>query len=80
MQILAVNGNALDGQVGGSGDVVKEAIVHAEKSTKPIHFVVKKDGRVFNVDVDYHAGLRYPHLVRIPGTPDRLDTILAPVQ
>ena len=27
---------------------------------------------------DYHDGLRYPHLERIPGTPDRLGDILAP--
>ncbi len=80
MQILAVNGNALDGHVGGPDDVVKEAIVGAEKSTEPIHFVVKKDGKVHTVDVDYHGGLRYPHLERIPGMPDRLDAILAPVE
>ncbi len=80
MQIVAVNGNALDGDGGGSDDVVKDAIVQAEKSTEPIHFIVKKDGRVFNVDVDYHGGLRYPHLERIPDTPDRLDAILAPVK
>ncbi len=80
MQIVAVNGNSPDGDESEPGDVVKDAIVDAEKSTEPIHFVVKKAGKVFNVDVDYHGGLRYPHLERIPGTPDRLDAILAPVQ
>ena len=28
--------------------------------------------------IDYHDGLRYPHLERVPGTPDRLANILAP--
>ena len=31
-----------------------------------------------NVRLDYHAGLKYPHLVRDPSTPDLLQQILAP--
>jgi predicted metalloprotease with PDZ domain len=80
MEILAVNEEALDRDGAQPGDVLKDAIVNAEKTTDPMHFVMKKAGRVFNVDVDYHGGLRYPHLERLAGTPDRLDTILAPVQ
>jgi predicted metalloprotease with PDZ domain len=84
MQIVAVNGMAwgsdhANGGSAGSGSVVKDAILKAEKDTEPIHIVVKKDGEVSNVNVDYHGGMRYPHLERIPGTPDRLDAILAPV-
>jgi hypothetical protein len=26
--------------------------------------------------LDYHDGLKYPHLERIPGTPDRLGDLL----
>ena len=80
MQIMAIDGKALDGHAGGQGSVMKDAILGAEKSTEPIHFVVKKGGRVFDVNVDYHGGLRYPHLERIAGTPDRLDAILAAVK
>jgi hypothetical protein len=29
------------------------------------------------VPVDYHGGLQYPHLVRVPGTPDYLSQIIA---
>jgi hypothetical protein len=29
------------------------------------------------VAIDYHGGLRYPHLERVPGTPALLDDILA---
>lgn len=75
MKIVAVDGNA-----GAAAEIVKDAILHAEKNTKPIHLVVKKNGKVHNVDVNYHGGLRYPHLERIPGTPDRLDAILAAVK
>jgi hypothetical protein len=32
------------------------------------------------VSIDYHGGLRYPHLERIAGTADRLDEILAPMK
>ena len=30
------------------------------------------------LNFDYHGGLRYPRLVRIPGTRDRLADIFAP--
>ena len=33
-------------------------------------------GRYRTITLDYHDGLRYPHLERIPGTPDRLSSIL----
>lgn len=80
MQLVAVNGNALTGGDAKPADVLKDAIVAAEKSTEPLHFMVREDGKVVNVDLDYHGGMRYPHLERIAGTPDRLDAILAPVE
>ena len=40
---------------------------------------ILKNGDVFKtVRFDYHDGLRYPHLERIEGTPDRLGDILSP--
>ncbi|MBS7457032.1 M61 family metallopeptidase [Coralloluteibacterium stylophorae] len=37
-----------------------------------------KDGELYRtVRIDYHEGLKYPHLERIPGAPDRLSKILA---
>jgi predicted metalloprotease with PDZ domain len=76
-QILAVNGQAWGG---GSSTLLKDAILQAEHSSSPIQLVVKQDGLVSNVDVDYHGGLRYAHLERVQGTPDRLDAILAPAK
>jgi hypothetical protein len=32
---------------------------------------------VISVALDYHGGLRIPHLERVDGTPDRLDDVLA---
>jgi len=78
MQILAVNGKAFAG--GDSIDVLKDAVVSAEKSPDAIHLIVRKGDSVVNVDLNYHDGLRYPHLQRVDGTPDRLDAILAPVK
>ena len=31
------------------------------------------------VKLDYHDGLRFPHLERVQGTPDRLDDIVKPM-
>jgi hypothetical protein len=38
---------------------------------------LKYQGGYRTVDVDYHGGLQYPHLVRIEGTPDYLSQIIA---
>ena len=40
--------------------------------------MVKKGERFRTIRFDYHDGLRYPHLERIEGAPDRLGDILAP--
>jgi predicted metalloprotease with PDZ domain len=69
--LLAVNGAAY------SADVLKDAI-RAAKSTKlPIELIVKTGDRFRVLMLDYHDGLRYPHLERDPSVPARLDDILA---
>ena len=40
--------------------------------------IVKDYEQYRTVVFDYHDGLRYPRLERIPGTPDRLGDILTP--
>ncbi|HTW49889.1 MAG TPA: hypothetical protein VMD92_18165 [Acidobacteriaceae bacterium] len=59
---------------------LREAILKAEKDTSPIVLLVKNGDKVNTISVDYHGGLRIPHLQRVDGTPDRLDDILNPVQ
>jgi predicted metalloprotease with PDZ domain len=71
MQITAINGTAF------KKDDLKTALLAAEKSQKPISFLVKRDNRFETINVDYHGGLRYPKLERVDGTPDLLDAILA---
>jgi len=58
---------------------LRAAILAAEKTTAPIKLLVKRDDEFLTLNVDYHGGLRYPHLERVESTPDRLDAILAPV-
>jgi predicted metalloprotease with PDZ domain len=70
-QILAVNGVAYD------ADVLKDAIRLAKPGSAPIELIVKTGERYSVAHLDYHGGLRYPHLERDPSTPARLDDILA---
>jgi predicted metalloprotease with PDZ domain len=71
MQLLAVNGQVY------AVDKLREAIRKAEKETAPITLLVKNRDRVTSVALDYHGGLRIPHLERVDGTPARLDDVLA---
>jgi predicted metalloprotease with PDZ domain len=69
-QIVAVNGEAYD------ADSLKEAVTAAKGDPAPIQLLVKEQNLYRTVAVDYHDGLRYPHLAPIAGTPPRLDDIL----
>ena len=68
--IIAVNGMAYDGAV------LEEAIKAAKTDTAPIELMVKEFDRYRTVKIDYHGGLRHPHLQRIEGKPDYLTPIL----
>ena len=59
---------------------LREAILAAEKSNAPIKLLVKRDKEFLTLNVDYHGGLRYPHLERVESMPDLLDVILAPAK
>jgi predicted metalloprotease with PDZ domain len=61
-----------------SGEVLREQIQAERNGSAPIVMIVKKNGLFRTISVDYHGGLRYPHLVRLEGTPDRLAAIIAP--
>ena len=49
----------------------------AKGGNAPIKLLLKYQGGFRTVAVDYHGGLRYPHLQRIEGTPDYLGDIIA---
>nr|WP_312161698.1 peptidase M61 [Brevundimonas diminuta] len=71
-EVVAVGGRA------ASAETLKEAVTAAKGSPEPIELILKNGDRFRTVRFDYHDGLRYPHLERIDGAPDRLGDILSP--
>jgi len=72
--LMAVNGQAY------KPELLKAAVKAAKGTDKKIDLLVKKGNDFRTVSLDYHDGLKYPRLERIPGTPDRLAAILAPLK
>ncbi len=70
VHVVAVNGHPF------SSSVVRSAIV--DSATVPISLTLQDDEMHRDVIVPYAGPLRYPHLERIPETPDRLTALLAP--
>jgi predicted metalloprotease with PDZ domain len=70
-QIIAVDSIAYN------ADRLKEIVKLAKGNTSPIELLVKNGDRYATVRIDYHRGLRYPHLQRDAGASARLDDILA---
>jgi predicted metalloprotease with PDZ domain len=70
--IVAVNDQAYD------KTLLEDAVKAAKDGKAPIRLLVKEFDRYRTVDIDYHGGLRYPHLERIEGVPDRLTAIFTP--
>jgi len=69
--LVAVNGRDY------SPEVMTDALKAAEHDQAPISLLLKYQGEYKTVAVDYHGGMQYPHLVRVSGTPDYLDEIIA---
>ncbi|AXC15317.1 PDZ domain family protein [Acidisarcina polymorpha] len=74
MNIIAVNGRQY------SGEVLKNAIADAKANSNPIELIVANTGYYKVIRLDYHQGLRYPHLEPIPGAYLALDDILLPLR
>jgi predicted metalloprotease with PDZ domain len=72
MQLVSIDGQPYSTQV------LRAAIVDAQKSGKPLQIQARIDGTVELHVVHYVGGLKYAHLVRIQGETDYLDQILAP--
>lgn len=71
-ELVAVNGTALD------PDKLRDAVARSKRVTSPIELLVQQGDRYRMLRLDYHDGLRYPHLQRIANAPARLDAILSP--
>jgi predicted metalloprotease with PDZ domain len=59
-----------------SSDLLRQAIVSAETTSQAIDLLTISSGYYADFAVDYHQGLRSPHLIQITGKPDLLTTIL----
>ncbi len=70
--LVAVNGTAFD------PDRLKEDITAARTGSEAIELIVRRGDQFRVARLDYHDGLRYPHLERDPARAARLDDILAP--
>jgi predicted metalloprotease with PDZ domain len=70
MQIVAVNNTQF------SADALKDAVTDAKGSKAPIKLLVKNFDQYSEIQIDYHDGLKYPHLERIEGKPDYLSQLL----
>jgi predicted metalloprotease with PDZ domain len=58
-------------------DLLRSAV--AASASTPVQLTVKNGVAALDVTIDYHGGLKYPHLQRAPNRPDLLDEILHPL-
>jgi predicted metalloprotease with PDZ domain len=71
MTVIAVNGHDYD------ADNLKDLVTAAAKdNNQQIELLVKNFDEYKTVRIDYHGGLKYPHLVRDDSKPDTLGTLL----
>jgi len=71
MTVIAVNGHDYD------ADALKEAVTAAATDkNQPVELLVKNFDEYQTIRIDYHDGLKYPHLVRDTSKPDTLSTLL----
>lgn len=70
MKVLAVNGRRF------TKDVMMNAVRASKTEQAPIELLVENGDFFHTHSVDYHGGVRYPHLVRIQEKEDRLAAVL----
>ena len=73
MKIVAVNSLQF------SADGLRSAIDAAKTATEPIRLIVSNGAQFQDFSVDYHGGLKYPHIERNEAHPDYLSEILRPL-
>jgi|GEM_PF-9156 len=70
MQIMAVNGQTF------SVSTLQQAIKDSSSTSAPILVLAANSGFVQTYKIDYHQGIRLPHLRSVPGARDYLSEIL----
>ena len=73
MKLLGVNGRKY------SKDVMRTALRRSLNSQQPIALLVENGEYYSTLQVNYHEGIRYPHLVRNEAQPDLLNEIIKPI-
>lgn len=73
MKIVAINGRAFTWQL------LRQAIKEGAGKGPALEFIVENTGYYKVIRMEYHGGEKYPDLVRVEGTPARLDEILQPM-
>ncbi len=73
MTVVAVNGHEY------SSEALTDAVAAAARDkSQPVELLLKNFDEYKTVRIDYHGGLKYPHLVRDTSKPDTLDALLKP--
>jgi predicted metalloprotease with PDZ domain len=72
MKVVAVDGDAYD------ATALKDAIRWSQAKNVPVELLVEDNKQFRAIRIDYHDGLRYPHLEPVGTGPRSLDAILAP--
>ena len=70
MKVVAVNGRRF------TPEVLRDAVKAAKNSREPIDLLVENSDYYKTYSLDYHAGEKYPHLIRDDSKPDLLGEIL----
>jgi predicted metalloprotease with PDZ domain len=71
MSVIAVNNHDF------SSEALKDAVTEAAKDkSRPVELLVKNYDEYSTLRIDYHDGLKYPHLQRVDGASDRLAELL----
>lgn len=71
-KIVAVNDRTF------SIDTLVNALKESKASNKPVRLLMSAGDTYRTVSIDYHGGPRYPHLVRMDNTTDRLSDVAKP--
>ncbi len=74
MQIIAVNGMKY------TKERLEAAITDAKNGSTPIQLLARNGDSYKTFSVDYHGGLRFPHLERDALKPDLISKIISPVE
>jgi predicted metalloprotease with PDZ domain len=72
MKVIGVNGRVY------TPELLSDAIKSAKDTSQPITLLVVVDDYFRTCTINYHGGVRYPHLVRDDQRPDYLDDLIKP--